>query len=165
MSGKVSEWVSERNAASTSHSPTGSHTHSPGLDPQNYVPKTLRTQVQRHGRLPVAECLDIALKLTDALAHLHGHGLVHRDVKPSNIIFVRVSPSWRTSAWWRQWIPRCPAWAPRGFSRRNDPANLRPTSTRSARCSTKSARAATGTTSPNCPRCCGMIRSTGRWRS
>jgi Tol biopolymer transport system component len=57
-----------------------------------YAPRTLRSEIQRHGRLPLAECLDIALKLTDALAHLHGHGLVHRDVKPSNIIFVRGQP-------------------------------------------------------------------------
>jgi serine/threonine protein kinase len=31
--------------------------------------------------------LDLALALTEALAHLHAHGLVHRDIKPSNIIF------------------------------------------------------------------------------
>src|SRR5262245_48037897 len=51
------------------------------LDPLNYTPKTLRSEVRQRGRLPVAECLDLALRLTDALAHLHGHGLVHRDVK------------------------------------------------------------------------------------
>lgn len=58
----------------------------------SYVPRTLRSEVRLRGRLPIAECVDIALKLTDALGHLHGHGLVHRDVKPSNIIFVRNQP-------------------------------------------------------------------------
>src|SRR5207247_6834337 len=54
----------------------------------DYSPKTLRAAQQLHGRLPVAECVPIGLALASALAHLHRHGLVHRDVKPSNIIFV-----------------------------------------------------------------------------
>ena len=57
-----------------------------------YVPRTLRFDLTRHGRLPAEKCVEIGLKLTSALAHLHGHGLVHRDVKPSNIIFVNSQP-------------------------------------------------------------------------
>ncbi|MHC1768195.1 MAG: WD40 repeat domain-containing serine/threonine protein kinase [Verrucomicrobiia bacterium] len=57
-----------------------------------YAPRTLRTEIQRRRRIPVAECVTIACTLTDALSHLHRHGLVHRDIKPSNIIFVEGTP-------------------------------------------------------------------------
>src|SRR5206468_12570335 len=53
-----------------------------------YIPHTLKLDLYRHGRLPVEECIQIGLSLTTALEHLHAHGLVHRDVKPSNIIFI-----------------------------------------------------------------------------
>ncbi len=33
-----------------------------------------------------AEALDIIIQITDALAHAHSRGLIHRDVKPKNII-------------------------------------------------------------------------------
>ena len=53
-----------------------------------YVPRTLRSDLQRLGRLPIAECLELGQALATGLAHLHRHGLVHRDLKPSNLIFV-----------------------------------------------------------------------------
>lgn len=40
----------------------------------------------RDGPLPVAEVVDIASQVLGALACLHGHGIVHRDVKPSNLL-------------------------------------------------------------------------------
>jgi tetratricopeptide (TPR) repeat protein len=57
-------------------------------EPSKYVPRTLASDLSRRGRLPLEECIQIGLRLTEALAHLHKQGLVHRDVKPSNIIFV-----------------------------------------------------------------------------
>lgn len=57
-------------------------------DQEPYSPRTLRSDVKRQGRLPVADCLQVALDLVSGLARLHQHGLVHRDVKPGNIIFV-----------------------------------------------------------------------------
>jgi len=58
----------------------------------NYTPRTLRSDIKRRGRLPLDQCLSLGLALTDALAHLDRHKLVHRDVKPSNIIFVNRAP-------------------------------------------------------------------------
>jgi WD40 repeat protein len=61
---------------------------SPALDPEGYRPKTLAGELERSCRLPIEDCLRLGLNLSDALGHLHRAGLVHRDVKPSNVIFV-----------------------------------------------------------------------------
>jgi serine/threonine protein kinase len=54
------------------------------VDTATYEAKTL----QRGQRLPVAECIDIGVTLTDALNFLHRKRLIHRDIKLSNTIFV-----------------------------------------------------------------------------
>jgi serine/threonine protein kinase len=56
-----------------------------------YTPHTLRADLEK-GRLPAAKVLEIGLALSEALSHLHSNGLVHRDVKPSNVIFVNGRP-------------------------------------------------------------------------
>src|ERR1022692_1583033 len=61
------------------------------LSPGTYVPHTLRADLDR-GRLPANRVLEIGLALSEALGHLHRNGLVHRDVKPSNVIFVNGRP-------------------------------------------------------------------------
>ena len=65
---------------------------SAGIDEATYLPHTLRAGMGRSGRMPVAECVKLGMKMTDALAYLHAQGLVHRDIKPSNIIFVDGEP-------------------------------------------------------------------------
>jgi WD40 repeat protein len=62
------------------------------IDPDRYEPKTLRSELRQRGRIPVEECIEIGLALTTALKHLHSAGLIHRDVKPSNVIFVHGLP-------------------------------------------------------------------------
>lgn len=58
------------------------------VNPAKYAPLTLKELRASRGRLPAAECVQIAVELTRALAGLHAHGLVHRDIKPSNVIMV-----------------------------------------------------------------------------
>ena len=53
-----------------------------------YRPRTLRVDLDSRGFLPAGELLALGAGLAEALKHLHEHGLIHRDVKPSNIIVV-----------------------------------------------------------------------------
>ncbi|HEY8903512.1 MAG TPA: SUMF1/EgtB/PvdO family nonheme iron enzyme [Chthoniobacterales bacterium] len=62
------------------------------IDVEAYQPRTLKSEIDRRGRLPPSECVEIGLSLTEALDTLHHHGLIHRDIKPANIIFVQGVP-------------------------------------------------------------------------
>jgi eukaryotic-like serine/threonine-protein kinase len=46
----------------------------------------LSTLVRRYGRLPLQQLLPLGLEMTSALHYLRSSGVVHLDVKPSNII-------------------------------------------------------------------------------
>lgn len=46
----------------------------------------LDEMIKHEGKLPVNEAVSIALDIASALQHAHSYGIIHRDVKPSNII-------------------------------------------------------------------------------
>jgi serine/threonine-protein kinase len=48
--------------------------------------QNLKQLIERQGRLPVRTALELAIEVGRALAFAHEHGLVHRDVKPQNVL-------------------------------------------------------------------------------
>lgn len=48
--------------------------------------QTLKQYIQQHSPLAVVEMLDIMKQLTSAISHAHQNHIIHRDIKPQNIL-------------------------------------------------------------------------------
>jgi eukaryotic-like serine/threonine-protein kinase len=53
--------------------------------------RTLRAVLKEDGRIAPARAIAVARQLLAGLAHAHGHEIVHRDVKPDNVVLGEVT--------------------------------------------------------------------------
>ena len=64
----------------------GEDEHMPFIVFEYVEGETLKDRIRRFGRLPIPEALAYAIEIARALSAAHDRGIVHRDVKPQNIL-------------------------------------------------------------------------------
>ena len=58
----------------------------------DYRPKTLASVIDGEKALPLDECITLGIALAKGLAALQRHHLLHRDIKPGNVLYVKGRP-------------------------------------------------------------------------
>ncbi len=64
----------------------GTHNGLPYLVMEYIEGHTLKDLIEKNGALPVRTAIGITCQILDALSAAHSHGIIHRDVKPQNVI-------------------------------------------------------------------------------
>ena len=54
---------------------------------------TLKQYMKEHGALPTDEVLNFSIQIARALAHAHSKGIIHRDIKPQNVMLLNIEES------------------------------------------------------------------------
>lgn len=91
----VRKFQREASAASTLDHPNIVGIYDVGEDDGNYYivmeyieGQTLKSLIKRRGSLTLPEVIDIMTQLTSGIAHAHEKGIIHRDIKPQNILIL-----------------------------------------------------------------------------
>ncbi len=91
----VRKFQREAQAASTLDHPNIVGIYDVGEDNGNYYivmeyveGQTLKSLVKRRGYLTLLEVIDIMSQLTSGIAHAHEKGIIHRDIKPQNVLIL-----------------------------------------------------------------------------
>lgn len=67
----------------------GEHERRPYIVMEHVEGETVAELLAREGRLAPAPAAELAAQVAAGLAHAHAHGLIHRDVKPQNLLVER----------------------------------------------------------------------------